>query len=530
MKQCLIYWTRCLLLVVLASLLIFNLMRVYRIGVSIEAITLLKLPEKVILTHLNNKEHHYQQQQQHEMHKNHNKNIFTKKLNQHDQALSQKNVFLINFKKVEKRLYPLRTIKIDESRSKTTSSTTTTTIKTTKTTTTTTTKNSKSKNDNVNDNYSMIEEVNQPFPTDVDTKRDIGTSFETTSTGSTERSTKRTNIRTAIGRRIEPTIGNPIEATIGNNQFIPGAVMDKWIDTCMNMTTWHNRWYPLFPKIPQQSEIVDHLSDDRILYGSLLRRVYGYIHVNKSGLYDFQLKTHEGAEILIVDTGMTLQDFKDPESVDEIESWKELLYINVTLQDMQEQNIFKVYKPRIMLHYKSQVKTIALVRDHVYHIEILQGGRFYAEYLLMWKPHHGLKSNDNFKKISSSNLFHTEATNSRRFPSLLWLKNPPQEKYPYTKVEQNRLDYHKRSVFSINKMLLTEPSSSALKCPATSWYKRNTTRLYSGRMFVDYHLVYPRNHFDYTGGWPLEHLELSKTKAWMIANKTLDRLREMFKG
>ena len=308
--------------------------------------------------------------------------------------------------------------------------------------------------------------------------------------------------------------------TTEKNKFLPGVVMDRWIDTCMNITTWHNRWFPLFPKIPQESEIVTELSDNQLIMGSLLRRVYGYIHVQESGLYNFQLKTHEGAEVLIADTGMSLQGFKDPLSVDEVKTWKELLYLNVTLEEMKEQ---KIFQRGVMIHYKSPVKTIDLAKDRVYHIEILQGGRFYAEYSLMWKPRH--ETTSVFNKITSPALFHTKRTNSRSLLSLLWLKNPPQENYPYTREEQNRLDYHKRPVFNISEKL----SSTLPKCPKTSWYKRNITRLYLGRLFVDYHLVYPRNHFDYTGGWPLEHLMLNEAKAWMIANKTLDRLREMHK-
>ena len=501
MKLLFIYWSRCVLLLVVAALVVYNVSTVYRIGVSLKTIVMLKLPGE--LTQHRDKEE------------------FTKKLNQYkNDQISSKKLFLINVNKVMKKDMNLHnTVKIEET--KTSKTTTTTTKLTTATITTATTENNKfNENEKNATNYHRTMKITQVSQTDVDNKqRETNSNNESDITETKKIETNSETISTTPRTRKE-------------DQFIPGAIMDKWIDTCMNITTWHNRWFPLFPNIPQQSQIVNHLSDDKIIYGSLLRRVYGYIHVNQSGLYDFQLKTHEGAEILIVDTGMTLQDFVDPGSVDEVRRWKELLYINVTLQDMEKQDIFKVYKPRIMLHYKSPIKTIDLVKDQVYHVEILQGGRFYAEYLFMWKSHHhqqhGMGHGDNFKKISSPNLFHTKATSLRRFPSLLWWKNPPQEKFSYTKEEQNRLDYHKRSVFNINKKLTT--SSPTLKCPSTTWYKRNTTRLYSGRKFVDYHLVYPRNHFDYTGGWPLEHLMLSEAKAWMISNKTLDRLREMYTG
>ena len=109
-----------------------------------------------------------------------------------------------------------------------------------------------------------------------------------------------------------PVPPNPIGVQ-RSSIFLQGAIADLWIDTCMNITTWHNRWFPLFPNIPQDTKVVEQLNDKHTFMGSLLRRVYGYIVISdgdNSGMVDFRLKTHEGAEVVIVDTGMTVQNFK----------------------------------------------------------------------------------------------------------------------------------------------------------------------------------------------------------------------------
>eukprot|EP00111_Clytia_hemisphaerica_P024404 TCONS_00072002-protein len=285
-------------------------------------------------------------------------------------------------------------------------------------------------------------------------------------------------------------------------KFLQGAIMDKWLDTCMNMTTWNNRWFPLFPKIPQESIIVQQLNDPNLIMGSLLRRVYGFMRVNLSGEYHFQLKTHEGAEVLLEDTGMTMQNFTDDFSdLEKLRNWKELMYINVTLKQMQEQNIFQ---RGVLIHYKSPIQKVYLKCDQVYHIEILQGGRFYSDYHLKWK-----KATDKgeLRKIDKDSLFHTHSTNSRSLPSLLWHKNPPRERYSYSREEKQRLDFYKHKTLDISNILRL---SENLKCPKTEWYKRNITQLYLGRIFVDYQLVYPKNFLEYKGGWPLNHLLLNE--------------------
>ena len=304
-------------------------------------------------------------------------------------------------------------------------------------------------------------------------------------------------------------------------KFLPGAVMDKWLDTCMNMTTWHNRWFPLFPKIPQESTIVQQLNDQGLIMGSLLRRVYGFIHVNLSGKYHFQLKTHEGAEVLLTDTGMNMQNFTDDFSdLNKLQNWKELMYINVTLEQMREQNIFQ---RGVLIHYKSPIQKVYLKRGHVYHIEILQGGRFYSDYHLKWKK---ATEKGELRQIGKDSLFHTNSTNSRSLPSLLWLKNPLREKYAYSKEEKQRLDFYKHKTLDISSALKL---SENLKCPKTEWYKRNITQLYLGRIFVDYQLVYPKNFLKYTGGWPLNHLLLDETKAIDAAKKTFSHVKSMYK-
>ena len=207
-----------------------------------------------------------------------------------------------------------------------------------------------------------------------------------------------------------------------------------------------------------------------------------------------------------------------------------------------------------MIHYQSPIKTVLMTKNQVYHIEILQGGRFYAEYSLFWRKHlMSSREPGEFKEVTVPSLLHTETTR-QRLPSFLWLKNPPKKNYQYTEEENRRLKYNNLPVFNISKKLFSEGEESSsttrstrlssspesqgsfdksfpeeVKCPKMSWYKRNITKLYLGRLFVDYHLVYPKNFFHYTGGWPSNHLLLDETKAWQVANKTMERLRKIYK-
>jgi len=303
-------------------------------------------------------------------------------------------------------------------------------------------------------------------------------------------------------------------------KFSKGVIMDMWFDTCMNITTWHNKWYPLFPNIPQATSTVLQLGDEKLIMGSLLRRIYGYLVVQRSGFYDFQLESHEGGEVLLLDTNMSEEDFIEKATAAEMGEWKELLYYNLTLQDMKKQNIFQ---RGVLVLCRTDIKTVWLARGHVYHVEIVQGGRFYAQYSLKWRPQ-GDARYSKFVEISGENLFYTKNTTAKTTPSLLWLKNRPVENYKYSTSESNRLGYHRIPTLKAFDVI----EESNLKCPTTNWYKRNITKLYLGRLFVDYHLVFPNHFFEYTGGWPLNHLLLNETKAVMVAEKTFEELNKLY--
>ena len=100
----------------------------------------------------------------------------------------------------------------------------------------------------------------------------------------------------------EITIVNNLPTTVTNKlepqlKFNTGLLVE-WFAICIQDTVANQLWHPLFPKHITKTTVTLDASDDDRHTGQHLRRIYGFLHTEETGFYDFRLLSRDGADEL----------------------------------------------------------------------------------------------------------------------------------------------------------------------------------------------------------------------------------------
>ena len=82
--------------------------------------------------------------------------------------------------------------------------------------------------------------------------------------------------------------------------FTHGVSVDWYKDVKINRTLYNLKWHPLFPNFPVKTTTMKKLADESWVGGPYARRIYGFIVVNNSSMFEIELSSRDGLEILIL--------------------------------------------------------------------------------------------------------------------------------------------------------------------------------------------------------------------------------------
>lgn len=295
-----------------------------------------------------------------------------------------------------------------------------------------------------------------------------------------------------------------------------GLVMDWWFDICIRRTTSEQLWHPLFPKYPQNTTITLETGDKDRHIGSFFRRVYGFIHVDLPGKYDFKLLSRDGAEVLLLDTNMPLNLVDKAVSVD---AFAEVFHLRLTkeLMDYQDNRI------TLSEMFETEKRNVWLKGNNLYYIEILQAGKNFAKYKIEWRKE-GVTP---YKMIGQENLLFSKKMSATDTPSRILKKYPLVQNFRVKDHEAGRLSFMNTPVLrsSNNKI-----QHSNLACTPILNDNKKISFMYQGYyQYVDNMMTYPKEFFDFIQ-CPQEALLIDEKSATTIAHKTFEQLNVLNNG
>jgi len=292
-----------------------------------------------------------------------------------------------------------------------------------------------------------------------------------------------------------------------------GVMIDWWDNFCIERLSTEPLWHPLFPKIPGKSTVSLKTGDDERTIGNLFRRIYGFLYTTEESNYDFRLLSRDGAEVVIYDTGLFTDEINkiahlEYSPTDEVVSLK----LTKSLMDYQDERIL------LTEMFNIEARNINLLKNRVYFLEIIQGGKHFTKYDFQWRENAEL----DYTTITDKNLFYMKRMSGQNAISPLQQKYKLQPKFGVTDTEKIKLMFNKLPVLDSKKLIET---SRKYTCDVPKEYKK-ATYIYQGYYeFTDNVLLYPNEFFKF--GFNSEFVVLDAKEAESVAEKTFSHLSEL---
>ena len=299
-----------------------------------------------------------------------------------------------------------------------------------------------------------------------------------------------------------------------------GLVVDWWSDFCIQRVTWKSLWHPLFPTIPQHTTIALKTEDNERILGGVYRRLYGFffLKANDGTAYDFKLSSRDGAEVIIIDSGFSIDEIHRADNVLEYRSTSEVMHLRLTkgLMDYQDRRI------QLEEMFTIEKNGVQLKRNHLYHIEILQGGLHFGKYSLEWRKS---GTQEKFVALNKENLCHLVTMSGKNTPSLLKQKYKPPLRYQYGEEENRKVRFYNRPALDSRKQI----DESSYKCrPVAKDYKKISYTYQGYYEYVENVVVYPKENYHYTQT-ATSNIHLPSDEALNVADKVFEKLTNMHK-
>lgn len=308
-----------------------------------------------------------------------------------------------------------------------------------------------------------------------------------------------------------PTNHLPSPSLLATNSFRKGLCSDWWSDVEIKRETHSVKWHPLFPDRPQHTSIAKSLTDRDIVSKAYVKRLYGFLFTNQTAMFEFKLSSRDGLEFMLVDTGMMFQNFTTDYNVS---MGTPVLYSYFNVTEMKRQD--KIIPDNALFSLDKRVK---LHTNRIYFVEVLQGGLAYGKMDIKWRT-----GNESFEEIDQRNLLQAKCNkiqNRNGSISLLSKINKPHIKYPPKQNEINRMKFHEIPILNTENIY----KNSTIICEPVTRKHVKIVYEYYGKDYLDRQIVFPKEYFNYTGGWPTKHLLLNETEAVLIAEELVKEIQ-----
>ena len=293
--------------------------------------------------------------------------------------------------------------------------------------------------------------------------------------------------------------------------FTHGVSVDWYKDVKINRTLYNLKWHPLFPNFPVKTTTMKKLADESWVGGPYARRIYGFIVVNNSSIFEIELSSRDGLEILLLETGILKGKFEIYDL--DRRNFTKVLQENFTIQEIIKQD--KIIRNSELF---KKYRKIFLKKDCLYFIEILQGGTNYGKMEIKWRSNVHQK----FETINEKYLYTIMQENLNVTTKETFFEKI-EPLYNVTTEEIIRLQFHELLLFSPN---YTELNRS---CKEFSRPKIKLKKDY-GTLNVDRVVVYPKELFSYSYNvFSQNQLVIDEKEVQQLTNKILMTINAIYK-
>ena len=314
-----------------------------------------------------------------------------------------------------------------------------------------------------------------------------------------------------LEKQSTPRSYSPTNKNLFEIHFTHGVSVDWYKDVKINGTLYNLKWHPLFPNFPMKTTRMEKLADESWVGGPYARRIYGFIVVNNSSMFEIELSSRDGLEILLLETGI-LQDKFEIYDLDR-RNFTKVLQENFTIQEIRKQD--KIIRNSELF---KKYRKVFLKEKHLYFIEILQGGTNYGKMEIKWRSN----AHQKFEIINEKYLYtimqgNMNVTNHHSFFEKI------EPLYDVTNEENIRLQFHELLLFSPNYTTLNR------SCKEFSRPKIKLKKDY-GTLNVDRVVVYPKELFNYSYNvFSQNQLVIDEKEVQQLTNKVLLVINAIYK-
>ena len=231
-------------------------------------------------------------------------------------------------------------------------------------------------------------------------------------------------------------------------------------DVCSFTDTYNLYWNPLFPNFPYSTYFASKLEDNGMLYDTISRRFVGYLRVNTTGYYTFQMQSRNGIEFVLYD--------------EQIAIYKTIARFGIYDREIRQQSATNP------LLFSRISKEILLVKNKIYVIDLVQTVLSSGMFLLRFKT----RKETHYSPIQGRNIAPYNAA-----------RDSIPDNYFYKAQSLLRDSFKKDARLSFNNARLTSGTlPTGLKaCPYKPNYlfQAKQIRLYIGQYYVKNDLIYP---------------------------------------
>ena len=243
-------------------------------------------------------------------------------------------------------------------------------------------------------------------------------------------------------------------------------------DVCSYTDTYNLYWNPLFPKYPYSTYFASKLEDDELLPETISRRFVGYIYMNTTGYYTFEMQSRNGIEFVLYE--------------EKISREKIIARYGIYDRDIREQSVIN---PPLFRRVSEEV---LLQKDRRYVIDLVQTVFFSGRFLLRFK----IRNGNHYSPLAGDHI--GPYTN---------LRGPVPINYFFKAQSLLRDSFRRNAKLLLRKARLNSGtlSTGLLPCPYTPSYlfAGKELKLYVGLNYVKQDVIYPDDQTS-TSGKPLD--------------------------
>ena len=248
-------------------------------------------------------------------------------------------------------------------------------------------------------------------------------------------------------------------------KFAKGKMLGKlnvytYRDVCSYTDTYNLYWNPLFPKYPYRRYFTSKLEDDELLTETISRRFVGYLYVNATDYYTFEMQSRNGIEFVVYDGYLDAK--------------KAIARYGIYDKDIRDQS---ANDPPLFRHTS---KEILLKKAKRYVIDLVQTVFLSGRFLLRFK---------------SKNKSHYSPIEGAHVVPYAMLNDSIPENHFFTAHSLHGKGYKNDARLSLTKAKLNSGtlSTGLLTCSYTPSYlfAGRELHLYTGQYYVKKDLIYP---------------------------------------